>query len=139
MKTFSFKISGNPYRVRIHSVEDNVAEVEVNGTKYEVLLQKPPKRTKTPKLVRGKTPAHTGPHRAMTRPPKSKVSAPLPGTITELLVQPGDKVKREQVLIMMEAMKMENRVLAEHEGTVKAILVKEGESVLQGQALIEME
>lgn len=139
MKSFSFKISGNPYQVRILNVEESFAEVEVNGTRYEVQLEKPPKRTKTPKLVRGKTPAHTGPHRAMMGPPKSRVEAPLPGTITELMVKPGDVVKREQVLILMEAMKMENRVLAEAEGRVKNILVKEGDAVLQGQPLIEME
>lgn len=139
MKKFSFTIRGNAYNVRIKNVEDDRAEVEVNGTRYEVELEKKPKLTKTPKLVRGKTPVHTGPHKAMMSSKKSSVTAPLPGTVTELKVKVGDSVDREQVLLFMEAMKMENRVLAESAGTIKEIKISEGESVLQGQVLLEME
>lgn len=139
MKKFSFKIRGNSYNVRIKNVEDDRAEVEVNGTRYEVELEKQPKITKTPKLVRGKTPAHTGPHKAMMSSKRSTVTAPLPGTITQLKVKVGDSVEREQVLLLMEAMKMENRVLAESAGTIKEIKISEGESVLQGQILLEVE
>ncbi|MDP5170147.1 MAG: acetyl-CoA carboxylase biotin carboxyl carrier protein subunit [Bacteroidia bacterium] len=139
MKEFSFNINGNAYKVNILNVEDDQAEVEVNGTTYQVALEKKPKVTKTPKLVRGKTPAHTGVHRPMTSAGLANVLAPLPGTITELKVKIGDQVLPEQVLLMMEAMKMENRVLAEKAGTVKAIKVTVGESVLQGQVVIEME
>lgn len=139
MKNFSFKIRGNAYNVHIRNVEDDHAEVEVNGTRYEVELEKKPKISKTPKLVRGKTPAHTGPHKAMMSAGKSTVTAPLPGTITQLKVKVGDQIEREQVLLLMEAMKMENRVLAESAGTVKEIKIAEGDSVLQGQVLIEME
>lgn len=139
MKEFSFKINGNTYQVNIHSVEEELAEVEVNGTRYQVELEKKPKVTKTPKLVRGKTPAHTGPHKPMNTRKLTTVVAPLPGTIMDIKVKVGDEVKREQVLMMMEAMKMENQVLSEGAGTVKSIKVQTGENVLQGQLLIEME
>lgn len=139
MKEFSFKINGNAYQVHIHSVEDDKAEVEVNGTRYDVQLEQKVKTSKTPKLVRGKTPKHRGQHQSLTSQKVATVVAPLPGTITELKVKEGDTVEKEQLLMLMEAMKMENRVLAESAGTIKSIKVSEGENVLQGQVLIELE
>ena len=139
MKEFSFKINGNAYQVHIHAVEDDRAEVEVNGTRYEVQLEKRVKAPKTPKLVRGKTPTHTGQHQPLTSKKVATVVAPLPGTIVELKVKEGDTVEKEQLLLLMEAMKMENRVLAEQAGTIKSIKVAAGENVLQGQVLIELE
>ncbi|MEM9986723.1 MAG: acetyl-CoA carboxylase biotin carboxyl carrier protein subunit [Bacteroidota bacterium] len=50
----------------------------------------------------------------------------------------GDTIKRDQILLLMEAMKMENQVLAESDGEIKSIKVVEGENVLQGQVLIEL-
>lgn len=139
MKEFSFKINGNAYQVHIHRVEDHQAEIEVNGTRYEVELEQKVKAPKTPKLVRGKTPAHKGQHQPLTSKKVATVLAPLPGTILELKVKEGDSVQKEQLLLLMEAMKMENRVLAEAAGTIKAIKVEPGETVLQGQVLIELE
>lgn len=137
MKSFQFKIRGNSYQVTVGAREGNVAEVEVNGTKYEVELEKEPTRPATPRLVRGKTPAHTGPHKPMTQS-GTRIVAPLPGTITEIRVKVGDQVSREQSLLTMEAMKMENNVLADSAGTVKSIHVEVGGHVLQGDVLIEL-
>ena len=140
MKEFSFTINGNAYQVQIHEIEGERAEVEVNGTRYEVQLeQKVKAATKTPKLVRGKTPSHSGQYQPLKSKKVATVVAPLPGTIVELKVKEGDEVKKEQVLLLMEAMKMENRVLAESAGTIKSIKVAAGENVLQGQVLIELE
>lgn len=66
------------------------------------------------------------------------VTAPLPGTITKILVKVGDAVKTGDTVLMMEAMKMENSITAEGSGTVKAILVETGAQVQSGQALIEL-
>ena len=52
MKNFKFKINGNQYEVEIHSVEGNMAQVEVNGSMYQVEIDKELQVTKTPKLVR---------------------------------------------------------------------------------------
>lgn len=139
MKDFQFKINGNTYKVHLHSLEDGIAALEVNGTPYEVALDIKAPVSKTPKLVRAKTPQHTGVHRAMTTTARvSSIRAPLPGTILSVNVKEGDTVELEQVVLMMEAMKMENRVLAETSGTVKVVKVKPGDSVLQGDVLIEL-
>ncbi len=54
MKNYKFTINGNQYEVEVKSFEENIAEIEVNGTSYTVELQKEIKAPKTPKLVRAK-------------------------------------------------------------------------------------
>ncbi|MBO5659617.1 MAG: biotin/lipoyl-binding protein [Bacteroidaceae bacterium] len=66
------------------------------------------------------------------------VTAPLPGTITQILVKVGQQIKAGDTVVMMEAMKMENSITAEYDGTVKAILVQQGAQVQSGEALVEM-
>ena len=66
------------------------------------------------------------------------VVAPLPGTVTEVLVKVGDKVSAGQNVLKLEAMKMENCITAESAGTVKAVRVQKGAQVQGGDILIEM-
>lgn len=67
------------------------------------------------------------------------MKTPLPGTILKLLVKEGDKVKKGDTLMVMEAMKMENSIFADKASRVVAIRVKEGDTVLQNDVLIELE
>ncbi|MCK5372232.1 MAG: biotin/lipoyl-binding protein, partial [Cyclobacteriaceae bacterium] len=69
----------------------------------------------------------------------NKVEAPLPGTIFKIIAKEGDDVKKGQTILILEAMKMENNILAEKDGVVNKILVSEGDSVLQGDILVEIE
>jgi biotin carboxyl carrier protein len=64
------------------------------------------------------------------------VSSPLPGSVTTIHVREGERVKDKQVLLVIEAMKMENEVLAPRAGTVTQIVVKQGESVETGAPLL---
>ena len=139
MKTYKFTISGNRYTVNIKSFEDNIAEIEVNGTPYTVEMEQEIKTTKTPKLIRPERPAQKVPTEIQKGSGLSKITAPLPGTILKIIANEGDTVKKGDTVLIMEAMKMENNVLAEKEGIVKKILIKEGDSVLQGDLLIEIE
>jgi 3-methylcrotonyl-CoA carboxylase alpha subunit len=63
----------------------------------------------------------------------------MPGTVLRVLVAPGDQVAAGQVLVLLEAMKMELAVSAPSDGTVAAVLVAAGELVSAGQALAEIE
>ncbi len=138
MRKYKFNIGGNEYNVEILTFEDNVAEIEVNGTQYFVELEQEIKTPKTPKLVRATAP----PPKEMKPLASAKVSvvkAPLPGTVLQVKVSVGDQVKKEQTLMVMEAMKMENNILAEKDGTVKTIKVSINDTVLQGDVLIEIE
>lgn len=137
MKKFKFTIRGNEYEVHINSFEDNIAEVDVNGSVYQVELAEQIKTTKTPKLVRSQ-PAPTVVSKPKPIAGLSKVEAPLPGTIFKLKVKEGDTVKKGQVIIILEAMKMENNILAEIEGVISKLNVAEGSSVLQGDVLAEI-
>ena len=67
------------------------------------------------------------------------VNAPLPGTITTVKVANGQAVKKGDVLLVMEAMKMANDITAECDGTVKNVFVQQGASVNVGDALVEIE
>jgi biotin carboxyl carrier protein len=140
MKSFKFTINGNEYQVEIKSFEEHTAEVEVNGTAYHVEVHREVKVQKTPKLIRPKTPRAPGEIGAIISGSKlAEIKSPLPGIVLSILVKEGDEVKKEQVLLILEAMKMENKVLSEVAGKVKSIKIQAGDNVLQGQVLIEIE
>ena len=138
MKKFDFKIRGNVYQVKIKSVEDLTAIVDVNGSVFEVALLQEVKATKTPRLVRSAAVA-TPPRSMAPATALKKVVAPLPGLICQVKVNENDTVKTGETLFVLEAMKMENNVLAEKAGIVKNIKIKEGDSVLQGDLMMEIE
>ena len=66
------------------------------------------------------------------------ITAPLPGTMTAVLVKPGDKIREGQTVAILEAMKMENEIQAEHGGTVKEVNVSKGDSVLEGTVIVTL-
>ncbi|MCZ4298331.1 biotin carboxylase N-terminal domain-containing protein [Henriciella marina] len=68
-----------------------------------------------------------------------KVSAPMPGKVIDLRVQPGDEVTKDQTLAVMEAMKMEHSLKAPRDGVVKAVGASVGEQVAEGVMLVELE
>jgi glutaconyl-CoA/methylmalonyl-CoA decarboxylase subunit gamma len=143
MKKFKFTIHGNDYNVEILNFEDNVAEIDVNGAVYKVQVHQEIKSTKTPRLVRAKVePSQVAAVPKTSKPDEHKgagvIKAPLPGTIIQVQVKTGDKVKIGDRLLIMEAMKMENNINADKEGAVKEIKVKEGDSVLEGDVLVEI-
>ena len=67
-----------------------------------------------------------------------QIIAPMPGKITKLFVAVGDEVKKGQALLVMEAMKMENNIVATSDGQVKTIHVTVGQSVSQEDPLVEL-
>lgn len=140
MKRYKFTISGNDYDVHIRDIEDNVAEVDVNGTLYEVTIHNEIRTTKTPRLVRKpveKLPGE-GQIKKAASTGKYQLTAPLPGTILKLNVSVGDVVSEGQNILVMEAMKMENQVQTTRGGEVIAIKVNVGDAVQQDDVLIEI-
>lgn len=142
MKTYRFKINGNEYNVDINSVEGKMASVTVNGTPYQVELENAP--AAPVQAVPVSAPAQTAtaspapapaPKTAATGAGKA-VTSPLPGVIIAVKVNVGDTVKAGQEVAVLEAMKMENSIEADHDGTVTAIHVSKGDSVLEGAAVV---
>ena len=143
MKKFKFTINGNVYEVDIQNIEDNIAEIEVNGTTYRVEVEKAIQTSKTPKLMRSVSVPSTdsAPSIAKTSSPASpkgtgNVKSPLPGVILDVHVREGDAVKVGQRLITLEAMKMENNINADKEGRIISLKVHKGDAVMEGDVLI---
>ncbi|MFV0554377.1 MAG: acetyl-CoA carboxylase biotin carboxyl carrier protein [Mangrovibacterium sp.] len=138
-KKFQFKINGNEYSTEILSVEDNMAEIEVNGTKYQVELTDRIKPTpKTPKLVRSQ-PIQTEAPKAAPSGGAHSFKSPLPGTILELNKKVGDAVKVGDVVMLLEAMKMENNIEADRDGVLASITKDKGATVMEGDVLFTIE
>ena len=146
MKEYKYIINGNQYNVTIGDINDNIAQVEVNGTSYKVELEKAPAAAPKTTVVR-QVVAPTKPAAQTTvvnKPApaaagKSGVKSPLPGVILDIKVNVGDTVKKGQTIIILEAMKMENNINADKDGTVTAISVNKGDSVLEGSVLVTIE
>ncbi|MCM1030202.1 MAG: biotin/lipoyl-binding protein [Oscillibacter sp.] len=141
MKKYKFKINGQVYEVEVGEFDGNNATVSVNGTSYQVEVQGEEKKAKTPVLAR--KPVVNKPGEGQIKKADAaggafKINSPLPGTIKKVNISVGDTVKEGDCLMVMEAMKMDNNVMAEKGGTVKAVKVKEGDAVLQGDTLVEI-
>ena len=129
MKDYKYKINGNDYKVSIGDIENNIAQVEVNGVPFNVEIQE----TKVaPVKVHSvtKPTASTG---------QATIKSPLPGVIIDIKVNVGDKVTATSVVAILEAMKMENNINAGKDGVVKAICVNKGDSVLEGTDILVIE
>ena len=103
--------------------------VNVNGSLYEVEIEE----MSAPATMSAPTPAPAAPAAAPAG--GAQVKAPMPGTILDVRVQNGQAVKKGDVLVVLEAMKMENEIMAPCAGTVNAVNVRKGDSV-ETQALI---
>ena len=146
MKEYKYTINGNKYNVTIGDIEENIAHVEVNGTPYTVEMEKAPaapKKVVRPVVAAAPAAAAAPEPAKVSRPAggggKSGIKSPLPGVILQIKVNVGDEVKRGQVLMVLEAMKMENNILSDKDGKVAAINVSKGDSILEGTDLIVIE
>lgn len=145
MKKYKLKVNDNYYNVDILEIEDNVAEVVVNGVAYQVELDKKIQQTKTPKLMRSVVSPSTESDTAIAKTssplsPKGAgfIKSPLPGTIVNISVNVGDHVKIGDKLLVLEAMKMENNICSDKVGHVISVKVRPRDSVLEGDILIEV-
>ncbi len=140
MNEFSFKLNGKDYKASVEEKAEGALTVTVNGKAYQVEV--PVTHASAPRIVRPSVaPIGAGPvaQRPAAAATAENVTSPLPGTIIEIKVKEGEKVKRGQVLVVMEAMKMANDIVADHDGTINKIMVKVGENVTQGVVLVTME
>ena len=146
MKSYKFRINGNEYNVDINSVEGNIADVTVNGASYQVEMENAPAPVQKP--AQASATATTAPASSATTTPAPKaaapagagkpVTSPLPGVIIEVSVKEGQTVKAGQKVAVLEAMKMENDVVAPQDGTLASVDVATGASVEAGSVLATM-
>ena len=107
--------------------------VTVNGTVYEVELEE---LTSSAPVSAPAAPAAAPAPAASAAPAAGEqICAPMPGNILAVNVAAGDMVKKGQVLMVLEAMKMENEIMAPHDGKVTAVAVTKGAAVESGALL----
>ena len=144
MDKYQYKVNGIDYEVEIEEIEGTTAKVTVNGKSFEVEMKEPVKATKPKKVTPVAAPAASTAPAPAAKPAAApakegsgtKVTAPLPGTITEVKVAVGQAVKAGETVIILEAMKMQNNIEAEATGTVTSVLVGQGDTVMEGATLI---
>jgi biotin carboxyl carrier protein len=157
MKKYQYKVQGVDYEVEIAEVEGKIARVNVNGIPFEIEMQKPINAAKHPALAATKrtAPAASAPAAAPVAPAApaapaaapvkpaaapagagNAVKAPLPGTINAINVKVGDTVAVGDIVIVLEAMKMQNNIESEYAGTVTSITVNQGDSVMEGAVMM---
>lgn len=122
------EIGGKSYPVEIASSHQNQYEVIVNGISYSLSLETPFSLERLKTISKQKSQSSV-----------IRIKAPMPGKILEVLVKTGDIVKSGDTLLILEAMKMQNAILASSKAVVKKVLVKEGDATSKSDLLIELE
>lgn len=135
---YSVLINDKPYQVEIEDLAARPVVAVVNGVRVEVT----PENGNTPLVS---LPAEL-PQKAPIMPAASTpvvssktLTAPLPGTVVEVFVHPGDVVESGQVALVIEAMKMKNSIRVTRSGKVAQVLAQAGQTVAHKQALLEFE
>jgi biotin carboxyl carrier protein len=127
IKKFKIRVDGKEYRVEVESVEE---ERGLEGT------------TRTINPPGEKTPAEVKKQVVQREPLVAKgkcVVAPMPGAVVKINCRPGEMVKKGDVIIVLEAMKMENEIHSPMDGLVKEVNVKEGMTVSPDEVMVAFE
>jgi biotin carboxyl carrier protein len=155
MARYEVTIDGRTYEVEILLDDGHRAVVKVDDREYEVdvrnvsapgpvAISSPPTPTATDPGTVMPRPTHTPTASPKPTTPGGaaggmQIRAPMPGLVLEVIVSVGQRVKPGDVLLRVEAMKMENDIKSDAEGTVKEILVSKGDEVLEGAVLVVLE
>ncbi|MBQ3909844.1 MAG: acetyl-CoA carboxylase biotin carboxyl carrier protein subunit [Muribaculaceae bacterium] len=141
MKEYKYKINGHEYKVNVGDIENNIAHIEVNGVAYKVELEEEKAVKPVVKKVAVSNDAPVAAKPAAPKPAAAAagehvIASPLPGVIKELHVKEGQEVKANDVVCILEAMKMGNEIHAGKDGVVKSINVAIEESVQEGTTIM---
>ncbi|HIW58176.1 MAG TPA: DUF2118 domain-containing protein [Firmicutes bacterium] len=127
MRKFNISVNGKKYEVEVEEVGG--ASAPVSAPKSAAPAPKPA----APAPAAAKPASKAAPPAGST-----VVKAPMPGTIVSIKVNAGDMVKKGDVLVILEAMKMENEIMAPQDGKVVAVNTSNGVSVNTGDALVSL-
>jgi biotin carboxyl carrier protein len=120
-----FPASGRSFQITYHHGSNGSWRVAVGQREFDLAVLTPAEAVEAVSAAR-----EAGP---------SRLKAPIPGKVVAVKVAPGDEVKAGQPLIVLEAMKMENELAADHGGHVARVHVNVGDTVEGGQLLVELE
>jgi biotin carboxyl carrier protein len=126
MQYFKVTVNGKAYEVSVEELSGGDVNFTAAQTGASVVHAAPPVSVSSAPVAQG---ISTG---------EEVVPAPLGGSIMEIKVKPGEQVKKGQVLLTLEALKMENEIVAPENGTVGQIFVQPKDSVNTGDALLTL-
>lgn len=135
MKKYKVYVNGQPYEVVVEEMND---QKTLSPTSADPKIQQ---RVISSEAQKAPIPQTTVPSPSHIEKPQSKsgegfpVTAPMPGSIIEIKVNTGDVVSEGDVLVLLEAMKMENEVTAPVSGVIKSIAIQKGASVNTGDIM----
>ncbi len=110
-------------------------KITVNGKSYDVTVEEQGVASAPVTVAPVAAPA-TAPAASAAAGEGEKINAPMNGNIVDVKVAAGQQVKKGDVLVILEAMKMENEIMAPNDGTVTAVCVAKGETVDTGKTLV---
>jgi glutaconyl-CoA/methylmalonyl-CoA decarboxylase subunit gamma len=147
MSEYVLRMGGREYRAAVKELTPEHATIDVDGKEYRIdLVQLGRRPAAAREAVRPASPSAAAsplpaaaPRRETAAAGEGVVAAPMPGMVLALKVREGEKVQAGQVLLVMEAMKMENAIAAPFGGTVSRVHVREGDSVGEGDRLVELD
>ena len=134
MKKFNIKVNGISYEVEIEEVKDGAPQAAAP----KIAAPKVTPKVAAPKVEAPKAAPVKSKEAVAAGAGEHSIDAPMPGKIVKVVVEEGQSVKAGEVLLVLEAMKMETEIKAPSAGTVSGVLVAPGDAVQGGQALIEL-
>jgi len=144
-KKFTIYINGKSYEISIGEITSSPISVFVDGKEYMVELKKdsiektPSGISNTSDLSEVKINDKNDSFIDTNQIKDGTVRSPMPGVIIEIKVSKGDDVKKGDILMILESMKMENSIKTSIDGIVSSIYISQGDSVQFGQSLMEIE
>lgn len=130
MRKFLIKVNSQQYEVELEEIKGSNVSKPTNGASVKAAAPAPaPAAPAAPAAA--PAPAASG--------KGNNVVAPMPGSILKVNVKAGDAVKRGQVLLVLEAMKMENEITAPADGKVSAVKVAAGQCISAGETLVVLQ
>lgn len=137
MKKFVVNVNGNSYEVEVEEVQENREILKSSEVKAEKPSLKTKKQVK-PSVVKSE-PRKVEEKKIEISQGQEIIEAPMPGNIWKIMIEEGQEVKEGQVLLILEAMKMENDILAPRDGVVAILNTKEGSAVSTGEKLVVLD
>ncbi|SHJ63023.1 Biotin carboxyl carrier protein [Dethiosulfatibacter aminovorans DSM 17477] len=128
MKQYNITVNGKTYEVAVEEIGGAPSAPVFSAPAAAPRAAAPAPAPAAPKAAPAAAPAGGG----------ELIAAPMPGTILDIKVTEGQAVKAGDILLILEAMKMENEIVAPADGTVKSIHTSKGTSVSSGDALITL-
>ena len=119
MKVYKIKVNGKTYKVELEAIEEHKSAAAAAPAAAEAKKPEP-----------AAAPASSGPAEG------KEVLSPIQGQVVKILVKPGDTVKKGTVLVIIEAMKLENEVVSPFDGEVASVLVNKGQNVSSKERII---